>query len=90
MLSPPLLHRIIVGTVAVFAGGWVLWDTGKDFEFVKYTPHTPEEIERRKKDHQGLLIKHLETCTLDYTPEAKARLAKMVREKEEDKEKGEK
>ena len=82
MSSPPFINRLIVGTLAVVTGAWVFWDTGKDFEFIKYTPHTPEEVEKRKREHKGLLIKHLETCTLDYTPEAKARLEKLVRERE--------
>lgn len=72
--SSPISHKIAVGTVAVFAGVYAFWQTGKDFQFIKYVPRTEEEIEKRKKEGLGFKIKHLETRTLDYTPEAKQRM----------------
>lgn len=83
--TPPLIHRVIVGTVALIAGTWLLLDAGKDFEYIKFEPHSQEEIERRKKENVGIQIKHLESRTLDYTPEAKERLRKLIEEKEQQK-----
>lgn len=80
--TPPFSHRLVVGTLAVFAGIWAFWDAGKDFEFVKFEPHTPEEIERRRREKVGLSIKHLDTRTLDYTPEAKERMHKLIQEQQ--------
>ncbi|EGV66349.1 hypothetical protein PSN45_003042 [Yamadazyma tenuis] len=80
--SPPMIGRIIVATIATFAGAYVVYDTGKDFEFIKFEPRTSEEIEQRKKEHVGMSIKQLETRTLEYTPEARSRLKKLIEEKE--------
>jgi hypothetical protein len=76
--TPPLINRIIVGTIAVIAGLYVIKDAGKDFEFIKFEPHSPEEVERRKREHVKFSMKTLETRTLEYTPEAKERLRKLV------------
>ncbi|KAF6068984.1 hypothetical protein FOB64_003621 [Candida albicans] len=53
-----------------------------DFQFVKYTPHSPEEIERRKRENQtGISMKMSEELTLDLKPEAKQRIQKLLDEK---------
>lgn len=83
----PFSHKVVVSTIAVVVGILGGWQTAKDFQFIKYEPRTPEEIERRKRENIGLEIRHLETRTLDYTPEAKARLAKKFAEKQESLEK---
>lgn len=80
--QPSFVSRAIVSTIALFMGGYLAYEFGKDFEFVKFEPHSPEEVERRKREHIGLSMKQLETRTLDYTPEAKARLHKILEEKE--------
>lgn len=80
--TPPFSHRFIVGTLALMAGAYVLLDAGRDFEYIKFTPHSPDEIERRKREHLGLQIKQLDTRTLEYTPEAKARLDGLMNEKQ--------
>lgn len=84
--QPPLKGRVIVATIAVLLGGYVTYDAGKDFQFIKFEPHSAEEIERRKKEKVGLSIKHLETRTLDYTDEAKARMKQLIEEKKENNE----
>ncbi|OBA23973.1 hypothetical protein METBIDRAFT_65453 [Metschnikowia bicuspidata var. bicuspidata NRRL YB-4993] len=76
----PFSHKIIVSTIATAVGIYGFWLTAKDFEFVKFVPRSPEEIEIRRKENIGLQIKHLETRTLDYTPEAKARIAQSLKE----------
>lgn len=82
--TPPFSHRLVVGTIALVAGLYLLMDAGKDFEYIKFTPHSPEEIERRKKEHVGLQIKQLDTRTLEYTPEAKERLRGLVEQNNQD------
>ena len=73
----PMSHKIIVGTIAI-----VTYKTGSDFQFVKYTPHSPEEIERRKRENQtGISMKMSEELTLDLKPEAKQRIQKLLDEK---------
>lgn len=79
--SSPFSHKVVSGTLATLAGALLFWKTGSDFEFVKFQPHLAEEVERRKRENIGTSIKHLDTRTLDYTPEAKARLAKGFEEK---------
>ncbi|CUM68331.1 uncharacterized protein PRCAT00006053001 [Priceomyces carsonii] len=79
--TPSLLQRVIASTLAVGAGIWFLLRVGKDFQYIKFEPHTPEEVERRKREHEGLSIKYLDTRTLEYTPEAKQRLEKMIEAK---------
>lgn len=78
--QPSTFSRFVVATIATVLGGYVVYDTGKDFEFIKFQPHSPEEIERRKKENIGLSMKQLETSTLEYTPEAKERFRKLVEE----------
>ncbi|KAK6462938.1 hypothetical protein DFJ63DRAFT_334514 [Scheffersomyces coipomensis] len=80
--SPPFINRLIVGTIAMAAGIYVTMDAGKDFEFIKYVPHSPEEVERRKRENIGLSLKYMETSTLKYTPEAEERFKKLVDEKQ--------
>ncbi|KAK6205499.1 uncharacterized protein RJT21DRAFT_117981 [Scheffersomyces amazonensis] len=79
--TPSNTQRFIVAAVALLAGAYVVMDSGKDFEFIKFEPHSPEEIERRKRENVGLSLKVLETSTLNYTPEAKERLRKLIEEK---------
>lgn len=81
--TPPFKHRLIVGTLAIIAGAWVIKDAGKDFEFIKFEPHSTEEVERRKREHVKTTFKALETRTLEYTPEAKERLRKLIEEKDD-------
>lgn len=82
--TPPFSHRLIVGSVAVVTGIYAFWQVGKDYEFIKKEPRSPEEIEERRKQHLGLQIKHLETRTLEYTPEAKQRLRAMMEQKQKE------
>lgn len=82
--TPSFGHRFVVGTVALVAGLYLLMDAGKDFEYIRFTPHSPEEIERRKKEHVGLQIKQLDTRTLDYTPDAKDRLNELFEQNKVD------
>lgn len=78
----PMSHKIIVGTIAILLGGYVTYKAGSDFQFVKYTPHSPEEIERRKRENQtGISMKMSEELTLDLKPEAKQRIQKLLDEK---------
>lgn len=79
--SSPISHKIVVGTLAVCAGMVAFWQVGKDFQFVKFEPRLEEEIERRKREKIGISIQHLDTRTLDYTPEAKERLRRGLEEK---------
>ncbi|KAF8003201.1 hypothetical protein OXX80_003532 [Metschnikowia pulcherrima] len=79
----PFSHKVVVSTIAIGVGILGFWQTAKDFEFIKYEPRSPEEIEIRRRENIGLQIKHLETRTLDYTPEAKARLAQRFSELEQ-------
>lgn len=76
--APPFSHRLVVGTIALVAGLYLLMDAGRDLEYIRFTPHSKEEIERRKKENVGLQIKQLDTRTLDYTPEAKEKLRALV------------
>lgn len=82
IMSLSAIMRTIAGLVATALGAYVVMDTGKDLEFVKYTPHSPQEVERRKKENVGMSLKQLETCTLDYKPEAKERLKRLMQEEE--------
>lgn len=75
-----MINRIIVGTLATIAGIYVMFDAGKDFQYIKFEPHLPEEIERRKREKVGFSMKSLDTRTLEYTPEAKERLKKLIEE----------
>ncbi|RCK65035.1 hypothetical protein Cantr_00956 [Candida viswanathii] len=77
----PMKHRWIVGIIAVLAGGYATYKSGNEFQFVKFTPHSPEEIERRKQQNVGLLLKFDDKTTLDLTPEAKEKYARIRLEK---------
>ena len=81
LAQPSTFSRFVVATIATILGGYVVYDAGKDFEFVKFEPHSPEEVERRKREKIGISMKQLETSTLDYTPEAKERLRRLMEEK---------
>ncbi|CAN3359336.1 hypothetical protein DICA3_D03180 [Diutina catenulata] len=83
--TPPMTHRIVVGTIAVLAGIWLVKDAGKDFQWVKFTPHSPEEVERRKRENVPMSMSMTEERTLEYTTEARERLRKLV-EQQQDKE----
>lgn len=78
--SSPISHKIVVGTLAVCAGMYAFWQVGRDYQFIKFEPRLQEEIDRRKREGEGISIKHLETRTLDYTPEAKERLRRKLEE----------
>ncbi|PVH14380.1 uncharacterized protein CXQ87_002513 [Candidozyma duobushaemuli] len=80
--SSPISHKIVVGTLATLIGAWAFWQVGKDFQFVKFEPRSPEEIEKRRKEGTGLEIRSLETRSLEYTDEAKARLKRKFEESE--------
>ncbi|CAH6721236.1 hypothetical protein CLIB1444_05S06590 [[Candida] jaroonii] len=84
--EPPLVGRIIVATLATFIGAYVAYDFGKDFEFVKFTPHSKEEIERRKRENIPLKMKSLDTMTLELKPEVKERM-RALKEQESKEEK---
>lgn len=72
--SSPMSHKVVVGTLATVVGAYAFWQVGRDFQFVKFEPRSPEEIEKRRKEGVGLEIRSLETRLLEYTPEAKARM----------------
>lgn len=79
--SAPMSHKLIVATIAMFVGMYAFNSVGKDFEFVKYTPHLPEEVERRRQERLGIQMRHTDSRTLEYTPEAKERIRKGLEEK---------
>lgn len=81
-MSLSAIMRTLAGLAATAIGAYVVMDTGKDLEFVKYTPHSPQEVERRKRENVGMSLKQLETCTLDYKPEAKERLRRLMQQEE--------
>lgn len=85
--SPLTLQRFIVGAIALAAGTYVVYDTGRDFQFIKYEPFSKEEVERRKQEGKKFSMTTTNTRTLDYTPEAKERLKKLIEEKNEENEK---
>lgn len=68
----------------MFAGAYVVWRTGKDFEFVKFEPYSEEEVERRKREKVPFSIRQLDSRTLDYTPEAKKRLKEYLAQQSND------
>lgn len=81
MKEVPMLNRFIVGTLAILLGGYVTYKSGSDFQFMKFTPHSPEEIERRKKENIGFSVKFTDETTLELTPEAKLKYDKLRLEK---------
>lgn len=76
----PISHKIVVGSVAVAAGTWLFWQFAKDFQFVKFEPRSAEEIKKRQEENIPMSIKQLDTRTLEYTPEAKERLKRAIKE----------
>lgn len=85
--SAPFSHKLIVATIAMAVGMYAFNSVGKDFEFIKYTPHLPEEVERRKQERIGFQFRHTDSRTLEYTPEAKERIRKGLEEKKLEEEK---
>lgn len=88
--SSPMSHKIIVGTLAVGIGIYAFMKAGSDFQFVKFEPRLPEEVERRKRDKIGMSMTQLDQRTLDYTPEAKERIRKSMEAMEKNSTPGEK
>ncbi|KAG5418627.1 hypothetical protein I9W82_004155 [Candida metapsilosis] len=74
----PMTHKFVVGTLAILLGGYVTYKTGSDFQFIKYEPHSPEEVARRKREKVPTRMEVLETATLDLTPEAKERIGRKL------------
>ncbi|CAD1811886.1 hypothetical protein FOB58_003980 [Candida parapsilosis] len=74
----PMTHKFIVGTIAILLGGYVTYKAGSDFQFVKFEPHSPEEVARRKREKIPTRMEVLESATLDLTPEAKERIGKKM------------
>lgn len=83
----PMTHKFLIGTIAVLLGGYLTYKAGSDFQFIKYEPHSPEEVERRQREKIPLKMTVLDTTSLDLTPEAKERIwkkqQKMIQEKQE-------
>ncbi|CAI5759987.1 unnamed protein product [Candida verbasci] len=80
----PMSHKIIVGLIATFLGGYVTYKTGSDFEFVKFEPRREEEIEKLKKDGKNPFeVKFLDQVSLNLKPEAEARILKKMKEEQE-------
>lgn len=79
--SSPISHKIVVGTIATIAGMYMFWQTGKDFEWVKFEPRLKEEVEQRKRDNVRMTMRELDERTLDYTPDAKERLGRAIEER---------
>lgn len=76
----PFVQRVVVSTIALVVGAYATYDFSRDFEFIKYTPHLDEEVERRKREGARMSMRQLDTCTLDYKPEAKERLQSIHEE----------
>ncbi|KAI5957832.1 hypothetical protein KGF57_003099 [Candida theae] len=74
----PMTHKFVVGTLAILLGGYVTYKTGSDFQFVKFEPHSAEEIARRKREKVPTKMEVLESATLDLTPEAKERIGRKL------------
>lgn len=79
-VTVPMAHKLIGGTLATVIGGWAFWKAGRDFEFIKFEPRSPEEIEKLKEQGFHLLMKQGDSRNLDYTPEAKERLRQSMKE----------
>lgn len=45
-----MAHKFVVGTIAILLGGYVTYKAGSDFQFVRFEPHSPEEVARRKRE----------------------------------------
>lgn len=76
----PFSHRVIVSTLAVLIGSYVVYDNSRDLQLVSYKPFSEEEVARRKREGASMTMKTLDSCTLDYTPEAKEKFRKMEAE----------
>lgn len=50
--TPPFFQRVVVGTLAVLAGAYVLKDAGKDLEFVKFEFPT---LQRKLREEKGMV-----------------------------------
>lgn len=74
----PMTHKFVVGTIAILLGGYVTYKAGSDFQFVKFEPHSPEEVARRKREKIPTRMEVLESATLDLTPEAKERIGRKL------------
>ncbi|KAI5967998.1 hypothetical protein CANMA_002766 [Candida margitis] len=74
----PMTHKFVVGTIAILLGGYVAYKAGSDFQFVKFEPHSPEEVARRKREKVPTRMEVLESATLDLTPEAKERIGRKL------------
>lgn len=83
--GPPFWQRLIVGTAAVGLGVYAFLDALKEFELIKFTPFSEEEIAQRKLENRKLSIRQLEQVTLDYTPEAKEKFRKRAEQLEKEK-----
>lgn len=73
-----MTHKFVVGTIAILLGGYVTYKAGSDFQFVKFEPHSPEEVARRKREKIPTRMEVLESATLDLTPEAKERIGRKL------------
>lgn len=78
--SSPFSHKLVVSTVAVVVGFYAAWHAGRDFQFIRFEPHSPEEVEKRKRENARLQMRQLDSRTLDYTPEAKERMRRKLAE----------
>ncbi|MCH0628453.1 hypothetical protein JNB11_00465 [Kocuria palustris] len=89
-LGAPFTHRVVVSTLAVLAGIWVIKSLGSDFQWVKFEPHPPEEIERRQRENVPLKMLMADERTLEYTPEARKRFEEGLAKKRAEAEANEK
>lgn len=78
MSTPPMFNRIVVGIIATVAGAWMVKETGKDFQFVTFTPFSEDEVQRRKEQKIGMSMRSSDQLTLDYTPEAKDKIRRKL------------
>lgn len=83
--SSPMSHKVVVGTLATVIGAYAFYQTAKDFQFVKFTPRLPEEVEMRKREKVGTTITQLDVRTLEYTPEAQERLRQSMQKLQDEK-----
>ncbi|CAK9435322.1 uncharacterized protein LODBEIA_P57130 [Lodderomyces beijingensis] len=78
----PMSHKFIVGTIAVLVGVYAAHKVGSDFQFVKYEPHSPEEVERRQREKVPVKMTVSDSATLELTPEAKSRIQKKMQQEQ--------
>lgn len=72
--GPLAILKFLVASAAIGLGIYACWDALRDFQLVTYTPCSEEEVLQRKKENRGIKITHLDTRTLELTPEAKEKL----------------